>query len=109
MLHPGQVAASRHKPRMSLPIRPDRRGCRLGPGPDHCWEETAVDIRGRICARSGEDVFPVQITSRQDDIATSVREVGPYSGADVEIRTVALVRNALLRVQFDTVIGRAHV
>src|SRR3546814_15177137 len=42
------------------------------------------------------------ITSRQDDIAPSVREVGPYSGADVEIRTVALVRNALLRVQFDT-------
>src|SRR3546814_9479309 len=50
----------------------------------------------------GKDVFPVQITSRQDDIAPSVREVGPYSGADVEIRTVALVRNALLRVQFDT-------
>src|SRR3546814_736937 len=37
----------------------------------------------------GKDVFPVQITSRQDDIAPSVREVGPYSGADVEIRTVA--------------------
>src|SRR3546814_11359102 len=37
-----------------------------------------------------------------DDISPSVREVGPYSGADVEIRTVALVRNALLRVQFDT-------
>src|SRR3546814_16499067 len=50
----------------------------------------------------GKDVFPVQITSRQDDIAPSVRAVGPYSGADVEIRTVALVRNALLRVQFDT-------
>src|SRR3546814_9407183 len=50
----------------------------------------------------GKDVFPVQITSRQDDIAPSVREVGPYSCADVEIRTVALVRNALLRVQFDT-------
>src|SRR3546814_11525862 len=50
----------------------------------------------------GKDVFPVQITSRQDDIAPSVREVGPYSGADVEIRTVALVRDALLCVQFDT-------
>src|SRR3546814_2586002 len=47
----------------------------------------------------GKDVFPVQITSRQDDIAPSVREVGPYSVADVDIRTDAIVRNPLLRVQ----------
>src|SRR3546814_4392017 len=41
--------------------------------------------------------YEMRISDWSSDVCSS-----DLSGADVEIRTVALVRNALLRVQFDT-------